>query len=216
MAVVTVRIGPLGPFAAKKRPRPGRGLRYSQTFNKMNVRPDGRGSPSFGTTIWTAVWETVEDLDAYEETGSFMADAYALRLEPVRQYGTHVGLGLLANLEASDEGSGPYAVITTGVMTNMLNMPRFMKQQAAYAAVHASPSLLANAVGMSPPNKFQTLTLWRDLQGMREAVEAGHREAWAERDRKPFMATDRDAFIRLRPLSATGEWEGKDPLSGLM
>lgn len=217
MAIVSVRIGQIGPIRARKRPRSQDGLRYSQTFDVLRIRPSGAAIPSFGQTIWVSVWEDASDLDGYEQAGGFMADSYGLRLEPVRQYGSHRGIGKLADIHPSDDGIGPYAVITTGVMTNPLNMPRFMKHgAAATSAVMASPSLLAVASAMSPPNKFLSFTLWRDLAGMRAAVDGsggatGHRDAKAARSSRPFMGQD-DTFIRFKPVSSTGLWNGDDPL----
>ena len=219
MVVALAGVGDFGPLAARARPRPATtpGLRYARTLDVLRLRPSGNGLPDFRRTLFISFWDSDEAATDWEHGSPFAARlGYLAHLEPINQYGVHPAVGQVAPRPGTPV-EGPVAVITHGTMGQLANLPRFMRYGApATAAVLSSPALLAGVSCMSAPRTFATFSLWTDTAGMRTAIEGrgdhtGHRLALKERNRRPFLSED--TFVRFRPLSSRGTWDGVDPLA---
>jgi hypothetical protein len=71
-----------------------------------------------------------------------------------------------------------------------------------------------------PPNTISTFSIWRTVREMNEMVHGRsdvpsahvHQVAMAEQRRKDFH--HESTFMRFRPLSEHGEWQGRQLLPG--
>lgn len=92
-----------------------------------------------------------------------------------------------------------------------------MASTPAESEAVSHPALLASTALARPPRLVSTFSLWRSAAEMRDyATRAGGGHAAAVRNdgERPFH--HESAFIRFRPYSSRGTWEGSDPLRGLL
>lgn len=224
MPVASLTLGPMRPFGGRGRPQAGQvdGLTFAQSYMQVKPTPKGATKPMFGQGGLLTFWEDEAAIDAYETSHPYaqkFPGDYSVRLKPVRQYATHPRWGTIAPETMGDEGDGPWVVLTYATFKFSRMLPLLKFTAGANTALLQSDSLLAAGGLQHLPDEGVTITMWRDTKGMQDAVfgrhgNAGHKDAMAERRRKPFMK--HDSFVRFKPLSSRGTWNGADPLAGLI
>lgn len=223
MPVLSVHLAKLSPATVRTRPRADavEGLWFAELLGAARLAPGILPRPRPGRFGLVCVWEDDAAIDAYLAEHPFaraMQGGYGVRLEPLRTYGSCAGMGPLVEAEQPVADDEPLAVLTFG-RTRLKAFPRFLRNNArASAAVLGSDALLASTGLARPPRTLATFSLWRDLAGMRAAVEGragaatGHRDAMRSRAEDPFHRED--LFARFRPYAPYGLWDGRDPLAG--
>lgn len=224
MTVASLHLGPMGPLGSRGRPKVGQvgGLTFAQTYSQGRPTTRMAAKPLVGRGALLTFWEDESALDAYEANHPFaqkFPGEYALRMVPVRQYATHPAWGELAPATMGDDGDGPWVVLTYATTKVTRLLPLLKYTVGANQALLQSDALLGAGNLQHLPGEAVTITMWRDTTGMQDAVfgrhgHTGHKDAITERRRKPFMK--HDSFVRFKPLSTRGTWNGADPLAGLL
>ncbi len=164
-----------------------------------------------------AFWSDEDALERFQEgqLGSLLSGGWQLRMQPARLAGSWRGLGSLAGHEVAMEMDEPAAALTLGRLRPS-QVVRFLKASArAERDAVESGAMLASCGLGRPPELVSTFSVWRDLAAMRDYVTGagpdGHPLAVRSHGAKPFHRES--AFVRLRPLSVSGEapwWPGLD------
>ena len=169
-----------------------------------------------------AAWEDERALDAFlagsavaERWRELGAEAYHVRLEPLRARGAWSGRRLFADARAALADDEPVAVLTRATI-------RVTRLRAFYTSIlppasdlAGSPGLLASVgVGEWPVARQATFSLWRSLRDV-QAYAYGrdaHREVVRRTRDQQWYAEE--LFGRFRPYASEGTWGGDDPLAG--
>lgn len=220
--IVSVQIAKLGPRAGlgvlARSPRPQRvpGLRHAETVFTAPISERLLPAPDLGTVGQIAAWEDAESCALF-----LASDPQALRfeggwqvtLEPLRVSGEWTEVPDLLEGQQPVDDDEPVVVLTIG-RTKPWRLPPFLRAAAAAEADAVdAPGLLASTGFGRLPRLVSTFSVWRSAAEMREYAYRGagaHRAAVAADKARPFHFSS--AFIRFRPLSSAGEWDGGDPL----
>jgi hypothetical protein len=208
--------------ALRRTPRPDSvaGLGYAETT--VTARQGGSGLPLYpGRFGLIAAWDDDRALDDFARSdhplaGSLVA-GWHVRLEPLRVSGAWPAMPGLPSRQLPVEDDEPVVVLTLGRPRLTRIRPFLRSAGAAEEEVVAAPGLLAS-IGLARPARLvSTFSLWRSAAAMRDYSyrEGGAHMAAVKADRElPFH--HESAFIRFRPYRSEGEWEGRDPLAGLI
>lgn len=165
-----------------------------------------------------ARWRSEADLEAFlgsEPLGRRLAEAWHVRLEFLRRWGS---ISPLDDLPSEAEGtppSGPVAVVTLA-RPRPTQLPRFIRSgTAAERLVRDHPGQTLALAGMRPPGLLSTFSVWRSVEAMTAMVHGRsdvpdprrHVEAMAERDRCDFHREF--ATLRFGITSEHGAWKGR-------
>jgi hypothetical protein len=224
--IVSVHIAELGlrdaGLVLLRQPRPGAvpGLTYAETLTTAPLGEPLLPPQELGRVGMFAVWENdaaLEEFTRRHAVGTRLASGWQVRLQPLRVFGSWKGMpGLPARALPVEDGE-PVGILTLGrLRLRRISVFRKAAAPAEHAAIE-SPALLAGTGLARLPRLVATFSLWRSAGEMREyAVERGGPHAAA-------MAADRlhdfhreSAFVRFRPYASEGEWDGRDPLAGLV
>ncbi|HEX5713340.1 MAG TPA: hypothetical protein VFX85_08520 [Solirubrobacterales bacterium] len=224
--VVTVHIAELGAGAAARvllrPPKPSAvpGLTYAVTTTTAPLGEPLLPPRRLGQVGMLAAWESDAAIDAFERShpvAARLAAGYRMRLQPLRAFGAWAGMPGLPKQALPVDEEEPVGVLTLGQL-RLLGTGRFRRSAGpAEAAALESPALLAGTGLARPPRLVATFSLWRSAAAMRRyAVGAGgpHAAAMAADRAQPFH--HESAFVRFRPYAAGGNWDGRDPLAGLV
>jgi len=178
-----------------------------------------------------AVWEDEAALDAFQAESEvsarwrdLAAEAYTVRLAPLRSHGAWGGGNPLGGDEDADEGTrraarapvdrdAPVAILTRATI-------RLRRLRAFYAAIDPpaaelmrAPGRLASVgVGEWPLARQATFSLWRSLPDVQAyAYRSPDHRAVIDRTRAESWYAE-ELFARFRPYGASGTWDGRDPL----
>jgi hypothetical protein len=175
----------------------------------------------FGRAIVIATWEHEEALDKFladHPLGERLRKGWHVRLRQMRIAGSWSKLSSL-NDEVeplADSETEPVAVLTISSV-RLPSAMRFFKTSApAEGLALRNPGLLAGTAMGRPPNVIGTFTLWRNVAAMRDyavgRAEGEHLAAIQANNARTFY--HESAFVRFRPYSAQGMWDGREPLNG--
>jgi hypothetical protein len=168
-----------------------------------------------------AAWSDEAALDAFLTTSeiagrwaSLSAEAYHVRLEPLRARGSWNGRTLFAGASATPPDDAPVAVLTRATI-RPARLVRFYSSilPPAQRLVSAPGLLESVGIGEWPLARQATFSLWRSWEDARAYAYAdgAHREVM-RRTRDERWYTE-ELFARFRPYGATGTWNGTDPLT---
>jgi hypothetical protein len=99
-----------------------------------------------------------------------------------------------------------------------IRLARFWKAVPRPAAdLSTHPAHLASVgVGDLPVVRQATFSLWSSLEGAQDFAyrRAAHREVIDRTRSEDWYSSE--LFARFRPVAASGTWDGRDPLAGLL
>jgi heme-degrading monooxygenase HmoA len=221
--IVSVQIAKVGPRAGlgvlARPPRADRapGLRHAETVFTAPISEKLLPAPDLGTVGLIAAWEDEASFESFVDSHPLserLAGGWQVRLEPLRISGTWPQVPDLLESQRPVDGDEPVVVLTIG-HTKPWRLPSFLRAAAAAEAdIVEAPGLLATTGFGRLPRLVSTFSVWRSAAEMRDYAyrEAGaHRAAVAADKAHPFHFNS--AFIRLRPLASSGEWNGHNPLA---
>lgn len=167
-----------------------------------------------------AFWADEGALDRFlegDETGRLLAGGWEMRMQPTRLVGSWPGLGPLGDHELPMDADEPVAGLTLGHLRPS-QLVRFLKASArAERDALADGAMLASTGLARPPGLVSTFSIWQSVAALRGYIGGagadGHRRAVQEHSAKPFHRES--AFVRMRPLSVTGEAPWWPALAGL-
>jgi hypothetical protein len=209
------------PTALRRSPRPDSvaGLRYAET---TITAEQGGGLPLHaGRFGLIAAWDDDRALDDFARSdhplAGLLVAGWHVRLEPLRVSGAWPALPGLPDRQLPVEDGEPVVALTLG-RPRLTRIRPFLRSAApAEREVVAAPGLLASIGLARPPRLVSTFSLWRSNEAMREYAyrnDGTHMAAVRADRERPFH--HESAFIRFRPYRSEGEWEGRDPLAGLI
>lgn len=196
-----------------------RGLRHAEGFVLMQL-----GSPSLSPQRMqvrrVAMFARWDDEDALERflrdapLGRALATGWHVRLEFLRRYGTLECLADLPARQGSWQQHEPVVAVTLARL-KLPQLPRFLtwgKPVERLVASHPGATLALAAV--RPPRHFSTFSVWRTVESMTAMVHGSsdvpnrevHAAAMREQARRDFH--HESVFLRFRPLSEHGSWQG--------
>jgi hypothetical protein len=196
------------------------GLRYAEITTAAPLSGRLLPRPDLGRVGLIAAWDDDRALDAFlagHPVAGRLAHGWHVCLQPTRIVGAWSQLqGLLASEEPMEDGE-PAAVLTLGRLRLSQGLRFLRASAAAEELAMRDPALLA-ATGLArAPALVATFSLWRSVAAMRAYAgghaDPGHSAAVAAHAARPFH--HESAFVRLRPYSAEGVWDGLDPLARL-
>jgi len=165
-----------------------------------------------------AQWDDESALDQFlgsHEFGRRLARGWHVRLQYLRRYGAIAALGDLPEKAGSWDPDEPVVAVTIARM-KPLELPRFLRWGRPVERMIAShPAAVFSTGTQRPPNTISTFSIWRTVREMTEMVHGRgdgpnahvHQAALAEQRRRDFHYES--AFMRFRPLSEHGEWQGR-------
>jgi len=224
--IVSVHIADLGPrrgaATVRRRPLPGEvpGLAYAETVISAPITDKLLPSPDLGRVGLIAAWEeetALEEFCASHQLGRRLAAGWQVRLQPLRVSGAWPQMPGLPERPLAVEDEEPVAVLTLGRPRLTRLLPFLRSAAAAEADATREPEMLASAGLAHPPRLVSTFTIWRSAAAMKDYSyrQAGAHQAAVRADReRPYH--HESAFIRFRPLSSRGRWDGRDPLAGIL
>lgn len=204
-------------------PAPARvpGLRHAEGLAMMRL-----GSPSVSLERFqlrrlavVAAWDDEAALDHYLATdpvGRQLAGGWHVRLQFLRRYGEVAALAPLP-VKADDWDPEEPVVAITLARLRLPELRRFLSWgKPVERLVAGHPAAVFSTAAMRPPHTFSTFSIWRTVREMTEMVhgrsdgvagQAAHAVAMAEQRRREFH--HESAFLRFRPLSEHGTWQGR-------
>lgn len=164
-----------------------------------------------------AEWEDERALERFlarDALGRRLAGGWHVRLEYLRRYGSVAALDLPRRAGRWDPDEPVVAV--TLARLKLPHLPRFLtwgKPVERLVAGHPGTTFATAAI--RPPRTFSTFSIWRSVREMSDMVHGRsavpnpktHAAAMAEQHRKDFH--HESAFLRFRPLSEHGTWQGR-------
>lgn len=165
-----------------------------------------------------AFWSDEDALDRFLEdhdAGSLLAGGWQMRMQPTRLVGSWPGLGTLAGHELPMDMDEPTAGLTLGQLRPS-QLVRFLRASARAERDALSDGAMIASSGLArPPGLVATFSIWQSLAALRGYIGGagadGHRRAVQGHAATPFHRES--AFVRMRPLSVSGEapwWPGFD------
>jgi hypothetical protein len=137
------------------------------------------------------------------------------RLAPTRVFGAWPEMPGLPAEEQPMDPEEPAAVLTLGRVRLARIVPFVRASAPAERLAIEHPALLAATGFTRPPGLVSTFSLWRTTAEMRAYAtgrpDRRHADAVKADRAKPFH--HQSAFIRFRPYSSHGTWEGRQPLA---
>jgi hypothetical protein len=168
-----------------------------------------------------AQWGETSALDRFlsgHAIGRRLAAGWHVRLQYLRRYGSIAALGELPERAGTWDLEEPIVAVTIARM-KLREVPRFLRWGRPVERLIAShPAALFSTGTQRPPNTISTFSIWRTVREMTEMVHGRsdvrdadvHRAAMVEQRRRDFH--HESTFMRFRPLSEHGTWEGRQLL----
>ena len=165
-----------------------------------------------------AQWDDESALDRFLQThtlGRRVATGWHVRLQYLRRYGAIAALGDLPERAGSWDLDEPIVAVTIARM-KLVELRRFLRWGRPVERLIAShPAAVFSTGAQRPPNTISTFSIWRTVREMTEMVHGRgdvpdahvHQTAMAEQRRRDFH--HESTFMRFRPLSEHGTWQGR-------
>lgn len=166
-----------------------------------------------------AAWDDEAALERYLATdpvGRQLAGGWHVRLQFLRRYGEVAALAPLP-VKAGDWDPEEPVVAITLARLRLPELQRFLSWgKPVERLVAGHPAAVFSTAAMRPPRTFSTFSIWRTVREMTEMVhgrsdgvaeQPAHAVAMAEQRRRDFH--HESAFLRFRPLSEHGTWQGR-------
>jgi len=225
--VLSIHLADVGlraaPGVLRNKPRRSRvtGLRYAEITTLAPLGDSLLPAPHFSQVGLIAAWDDDAALDEFSASHPLarqLAVGWQVRLQPLHVYGAWAGLPNLPTQELPVGEEEPVAVLTIGQLRLRRVRPFLRASAAAEGEAIADPGMLASTGLARPPRTVATFSLWRNVAAMRDyargRAEGAHPAATKEHRAEPFH--HESAFIRFRPYASQGNWNGRDPLAGLV
>jgi hypothetical protein len=168
-----------------------------------------------------AEWEDETALDGFLQNhllGRRLANGWHVRMQYLRRYGMVKGLNHLPPKAGEWSEDEPVVAVTIARM-KLRELPRFLAWgRPVETFVRNHPGQVFSMAAQRPPNTISTFSIWRSVRAMTAMVHGDahtpasqvHREAMAEQRRRDFH--HESTFMRFRPLSEQGQWQGRSLL----
>lgn len=165
-----------------------------------------------------AAWDDEAALVRYladDGFGQRLAQGWHVRLEYLRRYGEIAALAPLPLKAGSWDPEEPIVAVTLARL-KLPELPRFLKWgKPVERLVAGHPAAVFSTAAVRPPHTFSTFSIWRTVREMTEMVSGrsdvserpAHAVAMTEQRRREFH--HESAFMRFRPLSEHGTWQGE-------
>jgi hypothetical protein len=165
-----------------------------------------------------AQWDDETALDRFLEThalGRRFATGWHVRLQYLRRYGTIAALRDLPERAGTWDPEEPIVAVTIARM-KMREVPRFLHWgRPVEHLILRHPAAVFSTGTQRPPNTISTFSIWRTVREMTDMVHGRgeapnahvHEAARAEQRRRDFHYES--TFMRFRPLSEHGWWQGR-------
>jgi hypothetical protein len=196
------------------------GLRHAECLALMRL-----GSPALSVErmqlrrlAMFAEWDDESALERFladDDLGRRLEDGWHVRLQYLRRYGQVAALAGLPAQAGRSDPEEPIVAVTLARL-KLPELPRFLKWgRPVERLVAGHPGTTFATAAIRPPRTFSTFTIWHSVRAMTDMVYGrsavpqahGHAVAMAEQDRRDFH--HESAFMRFRPLSEHGTWEGR-------
>lgn len=168
-----------------------------------------------------AVWDDGEALARLGDFGGRWAGAverYDVTMAPLGAHGSWGGEDPFADSHPPIEGNdGPVAVVTRATV-RLRRLRAFLRSvPGVEATMSDAPGLLAAVgIGEVPIGRQATFSLWSDAASVQSfAYSQPAHASVVERTRVDDWYGE-EWFARLRPVVASGTWDGADPLAGTL
>ena len=169
-----------------------------------------------------AVWEDERSLDAFVRASpvaarwaEHAAEAFHVRLDPVRAHGAWSGHQLFDGARGRLGPDEPVAILTRAKIRPKRLAAFYRSILPPAQRLIESPGLLASVgIGEWPIARQATFSLWRTFEDARAYAYGtdDHREV-VRRTRAENWYSE-ELFARFRPYGSSGTWNGTDPLRG--
>jgi hypothetical protein len=224
--IVSVHLADVGlraaPVVLRKPLRPATvlGLTYATTVTAAPLGESLLPSPRFGRVGMIAAWDddaALDEFSASHPAAERFAGGWQVRLQPLRVFGSWAEMPDLPATPLPVEDGEPVAILTLGRLRLNRILPFLRSSAAAEGAAVGDPALLASTGLARPPHLVSTFSLWRSAAEMREyaAGQSGAHQGAVRADRERAYHHE-SAFVRFRPYASQGNWDGRDPLAGLV
>lgn len=164
-------------------------------------------------------WDDEAALEAFLGThplGQQLATGWHVRLQFLRRYGDVAALAPLPQKAGDWDPEEPIVAVTVARL-RLRELPRFLSWgKPVERLVAGHPAAVFSTAATRPPHTFSTFSIWRTVREMTEMVhgrsegvgeQPAHTVAMAEQRRREFH--HESVFMRFRPLSEHGTWQGR-------
>lgn len=168
-----------------------------------------------------AQWDDEPALDRFLDRDTFgrrLAAGWHVRLQYLRRHGAVAALAALPERAGTWDPDEPVVAVTLARM-KLRELPRFLRWGRPVERLIAShPASVFSTGAQRPPHTISTFSIWRTVREMTDMVHGRddvpnahvHQVAMAEQRRRDFH--HESTFMRFRPLSEHGSWQGRQLL----